>query len=321
MATIQKIIIATYHGDYWLCKICVASIRRWYPDVPISLIKDQLRGDFDTTELEESHDVSILDVPLLKFGWGVSKFEPYFLSTRERVLIIDADIIFVGRLLERLSQFDEDFVISPEFPEDTETKWFHETYYDLPKLLLDFDPQFEYPNYVFNTGQLVCYTGMFQREDFFPFVDYSDTPRIKHGDVFKCADQGILNYLLPKKAALGGITVAKDEFMTWSLSDKAASLDFELSTTGEGSPTLIHWAGDNARYINRLQRSDLLRFYQAEYYRRVRNGRLKRLAFNFCQGCQFHQKQLLNQVRGCLRRIRHSIRSAGSSASRPPVNS
>lgn len=60
MNKIQKIYISCCETDLHLLKICVASIRFWYPHIPIFLIKDIFKGDFNTTEIEKNFNVNVL---------------------------------------------------------------------------------------------------------------------------------------------------------------------------------------------------------------------------------------------------------------------
>ena len=48
-----KVIIAVNKTDLWFCRICIASIRFYYPDVEIYIIKDELNGFFSTNEMEK----------------------------------------------------------------------------------------------------------------------------------------------------------------------------------------------------------------------------------------------------------------------------
>jgi hypothetical protein len=50
---IEGVIISSYRYDVALTRICVASIRYWYPDIPIWLVKDRHYGDFSTREIEK----------------------------------------------------------------------------------------------------------------------------------------------------------------------------------------------------------------------------------------------------------------------------
>jgi hypothetical protein len=281
MSKIDKILIACYAGDYWQTKICVASIRKWYPEMPIELIKDKLKGDFSSAGLEDKFGVTICQMPIDRFGWGVSKIEPYFFDAKERVLIIDSDIIFVGTVLDQLGKSDEDFIVSPEYPEDPHAEWFKGTYYDIGKIRKSVDPDYVYPGYVFNTGQMVCTTGLFDRVDFEEFVDYGGIPKLKHDGVLSCADQGILNYLLPKLEQSGRISVGRVVYQVWSKHEITQTFKISEISDGAGYPYLIHWAGDNSRCIRFLHRADLLFYFQKEYYSRFCLGELRRFAYNF----------------------------------------
>lgn len=290
---IEEIIIGTHLKDYWLTRICVASIRKWYPEIAIKLLKDELNGAFDTSEIETCWNVGVLEVPRRLFGWGVSKFEPYFLPPGKRVLIMDSDIVFLGPVLERLEQFDEDFVVSPEFPEHPRSEWFEFTYYRIDRVRELIDPLFEFPGYVFNTGQIVCNTGVFDRELFEPFVDYgNEVPALRQNLSLSCADQGILNYLLPALERRGEIRVARERFQIWSRHDEAMEIDLAKIRRGSGYPLMIHWAGDHAELLSLLARADILFYYQKEYYRRLRFGALKRAIFNGKRLLQHHRSRM-----------------------------
>lgn len=281
MPKIDRILIACYGGDFWQTKICVASIRKFYPDIKIDLIKDNLKGEFSTIEMEKKFGVGICAMPRDRFGWGVSKIEPFFFDFKERVLIMDSDIIFVGPVLDQVENGDEDFIISPEYPDDPYASWFKGTYYDIDKIRANLEPDFEYPGLVFNTGQIVCKTGLFNRKDFEDFIEYGDLPTLKHGDVLSCADQGILNYLLPKLEKSGRISLGRVGFQVWSKHEITKSFKLAEIANGLGYPYLIHWAGDNSKCIRFLQRADLLNYFQKLYYSKIPLGGLKRWIFNY----------------------------------------
>ncbi len=56
------IYIICHKLDFFLTKIAVASIRYYYPDVEINLIKDELNGDFATKDLEKYFKVKIVQL-------------------------------------------------------------------------------------------------------------------------------------------------------------------------------------------------------------------------------------------------------------------
>jgi len=56
--TISKVYVVTWKNDFHLAKFCIASIRYWYPDIPIILIKGELHGDFDCDALYKKLECS-----------------------------------------------------------------------------------------------------------------------------------------------------------------------------------------------------------------------------------------------------------------------
>ena len=143
-------------------RICVASIRHWYPEIPIYLIKDHLNGDFSTDELEDVLDVRIFETERKTFGWGFSKLEPLFMQASERFLILDSDIVFVGNVLDYLNEFDGDFVVQFENQPEPEIK---RLYFSL-EAMRQWDPAFVFPNYTFNSGQIVATGGLIKPRRF-----------------------------------------------------------------------------------------------------------------------------------------------------------
>ena len=69
----MKIAIACFRKDLNLLRPCVASIRYWYPEVEIFLIKDYKKGDFSTKEIERAFDVKVFPTKRKVFGWPWSK--------------------------------------------------------------------------------------------------------------------------------------------------------------------------------------------------------------------------------------------------------
>ena len=56
---IEGVVISCYRFDLELTRICVASIRFWYPHVPIWLLKDRHYGDFNTREIERNWNAQV----------------------------------------------------------------------------------------------------------------------------------------------------------------------------------------------------------------------------------------------------------------------
>src|ERR1700722_1184870 len=109
---IDCIYIAACAKDYRWTKCCVSSIRRWYEDIPIYLIKDETHGRFYTRELEHHWNLGALATEHKLLGYGFGKLEPLFLPRGQRCLILDSDTVFAGRVLEPLETYDGDFIVA-----------------------------------------------------------------------------------------------------------------------------------------------------------------------------------------------------------------
>ena len=110
--TISSIVVCCFKKDLHLLRICLASIRFWHPEIPIYLLKDSSQGKFNTTEMEDAVNASCFPCEYLAGGWGLTKIESLFSDTKEKVLLLDSDTVLLGPILERLEQYDEDFIIT-----------------------------------------------------------------------------------------------------------------------------------------------------------------------------------------------------------------
>jgi lipopolysaccharide biosynthesis glycosyltransferase len=283
---IERVYIACHKKDFWQTRICVASIRYWYPEFPISLIKDLSSGEFSTKEMEISCNVEIADFQYTKFGWGVSKFEPLFIENKSRIMIIDSDIVFLGRVIDYLNDYVEDFVI-----DDANTNYFRKTYYDLNKINKDLNPDFIFPGFAFNTGQFLCTTGLVKRTDFEDFVEWRENkvPILKKSQIFACADQGILNYFLQQRAQKFCLSLGRAKFMIWGNSEEVFEIKLEKILSKEGYPKLIHWAG-GFKSFEKINRIDIVLFFQKQYYSNISLGEFRRNIFNFNHTLYFFVK-------------------------------
>jgi hypothetical protein len=251
----------------------VASIRYWYPEIPIFLIKDSFNGEFSTEELERVWKIKTYQTANRYFGWGMSKLEPVFTEQGTRMLILDSDTVFAGRVLDRLEQFPQQFIVNFEKQPAQRVK---EIYFDLDKLR-EFDSGFVYKGDTFNTGQYVATGGILRREDFTGVNWETIPPSLTHPETFKNGEQGILNYVLLKKAAAGELTVAGEPFMRWP---GYGIDDISVENLHDASPyqSVIHWAGLTRSRLSSMVRHDILQFFENYYYSRISLGPLLKVS-------------------------------------------
>jgi hypothetical protein len=280
MRTIDRIIITCCQRDFWLTRICVASIRYWHPDVPIGLLKDVSLGDFSTRELEEHWNVSPVIVPDPARG-PFTKLEAFHLPGRQRILLLDSDTVFLGPLLEKLEACEGDFVVNwggtkPLTPEKKQ-KHARNGYYLIPEIHRFF-PDLEVPDFFFNSGHLVLTTSLLSRETVETNLE-GTPPRqtLRNASVFRCYDQGLLNVLLRLMEQRGQCTVRTCDFVLWSRHPEMMDgLDIARLADRRGYPFLIHWAEAKSFCKSGFTRGDLLGFYEDYYYSRIPAGDWKR---------------------------------------------
>lgn len=265
---IEIIYIPCFRGDFRLTRICVASIRYWYPDIPIVLVKDLMNGNFDTSEIEKHFNVSIFKQNAKAYGWGFSKFEVFLEEDRKRFLMLDSDIVLIGPLLDLLEKYDEDWIVHKEpFTQEDLYRW----YFD-PEKIKKIDPNFNFPNFTFNTGQLVGITGILKREDFNKFIEWSE-PRIQlYREAFTFGgEQPLLNYLLMKKTDKKQITLRRLDFMREGLHIDTHKVNIDNIKNKKGYPFIIHWHDGKPEMMNpfmkKFPRNDILLFFENNYYR------------------------------------------------------
>ena len=268
MSRIDRVYIATHRGDLRLTRICVASVRRWYPDIPIFLLKDEANGPFCTREIEETWNVQLWPTGQRSFGWGFIKLEPLFDEKRVRYLILDSDIVFLGRVIDALEKFDSDFVVQEEQQPAHDIP---NLYFDPGKVRASLNHAFAGPAFTFNSGQYVATSGLIHREDFADLVVWSEPRRVRHPAMFNPGDQGVLNYVVLEQLTAGGLTVARTPFMKWGREEME---EFDVAALDGGSPYpfVIHWAGLKHVHLGRMLRADILRHFEHAYYSRLTFG-------------------------------------------------
>lgn len=277
---LNKIAIACFKKDLNLLKPCVASIRYWYPDVEIYLIKDHSQGEFSTIEIEEVFNVKIFPTDHKQFGWGWGKFALVLDKKKERYLFLDSDVVFLGPVLDKLSEYNEDFVVTGMKEKDKHNPTVNAHYIDM-KAIEAFDPTYQYPGFGFNTGQIVLTSGIITKSDCFSVVEFEPHFRSKHPELFKHADQGVLNYVLVKASQAGKANIRYADFWIWPGLPEAAKINLTGIKEKKGIPFILHWAGVKPVDFRRYPRYDILRFYEDYYYSQIPNGKWRKM-WNYC---------------------------------------
>jgi lipopolysaccharide biosynthesis glycosyltransferase len=275
-----SIVIAVNKKDVWFCRICVASIRYYYPHAKIYLLKDELNGKFSTSEIARNWNVELIEYPVKKFGWSAAKIH-FYCDKRfagGKFLVLDSDIVFTGKILDNdyVNEFLFDAIVSEETTGDPMSEWFKNTYFDYQRIQR-FDPEYTYAGFTFNCGQLFCKGNFLNHALMEPYFDFNAVPAWKQKEVFPLVDQSVLNYLLPKLANEKKLQLSRQNYMIWSETATAKGMSLEEIKNGNKYPYLIHWAGAlRIPLIGKMTRGDILLFFEKHYYSKIAFGYSKR---------------------------------------------
>lgn len=260
---VEKVFINTYKYDFHFARICIASIRYWYPNIPIFLIKDEKQGSFDTSAAEKTWNVGILDIPRKKFGWGYGKLEVLFSENKESFLVIDADAVLTGPVIDIAGKVEADFIVDKE---EQPPARFNEIYYNLARIN-ELDNSFKYPGYSFNSGQWFGTSSIIKREDFSKTLLWSEPPVSRDKNIVVNNDQGHLNYIIHALEQHRLLSVARIKLMVWPVGGRSDFIKLEkIKSKSPDYPYVIHWAGMGALKFSKLPRQDILIFYRDYYY-------------------------------------------------------
>jgi len=206
-----------------------------------------------------------------EYGWGFVKLEPLFGPTGERFLVLDSDTVLSGPVLDVWNDSRAPFLVDDEKQSEADTK---RLYYDWEKVRM-IDPFAQPPQFVFNSGQWFGTAGMLTRADFAPWVEWTFPRKLWHPEHFMPGDQGILNYVFNRKAALEGLQVERRQIMRWP-GHSMEGLDAEAVSRKAAAPRIVHWAGLKKVRQRDMLGADLLAFFEKVYYERLPAGEARR---------------------------------------------
>jgi len=241
-------------------------------------------------------------------GWSAAKMH-FYLSDKlkgKKALLLDSDIVFTGRVLDRLIPLSmvNDVIVSPEYYKGNEGEWLKKQYYDID-IVQKIHPDFKLPGYYFNCGQLIARSELFTSEEVKGVFDEKEFPFwLNRGD-FPLVDQAVLNYLLPYKEQKKEIKIARDVYYIWIDTDTAKEMDLNGVIEGKKYPYMLHWAGkDRIPYIYGMIRSDILVYFQKLYFQKIPYGKLKRFFPLVQSGMDYFIRSYYRQLRKKYRKVR-----------------
>ena len=258
--------------DARFTRICVASIRRFYPEIPIRLLVGEGHQRWLESELRNYWGAETVDLPGGDYGWGFVKLEALFRPPGERFLMVDPDTVLTGPVLDVWSNSGVAFLVDDEKQTEANAKHF---YYDWDRIR-EIDPNTRPPQFVFNSGQWIGSSGVLTRDDFAPWVEWTKPRRLRYPEYFFPGEQGVLNYVINQKVMLDGITVERRKILCYP-PFSMEGLDAETIKNTTGPTRIIHWSGIKKMRQRNMIGADVLAYFEDLYFRRLPAGRVRRL--------------------------------------------
>lgn len=167
---VDCIYIAASTHDARYTRICVASVRYFYPEIPIRLLVGGRLQRGLPDELQKYWNVGTANLSTTgDFGWGFVKLEVLFGKPGERFLVLDSDTVLTGPVVDLWSKCGLPFLVDDEKQSDDDTKGL---YYDWEKVR-KIDPSAQQAEFVFNSGQWFGTAGVLTRDDFAPWLAWT----------------------------------------------------------------------------------------------------------------------------------------------------
>src|SRR5262249_14605097 len=88
---VDCVYVAASRLDSRYTRIAVASIRYFYPEIPVRLLAGGPIRQKLLKELKHYWDVTLADIPSGDYGWGFVKLEALFGPPGEKFLVLDSD--------------------------------------------------------------------------------------------------------------------------------------------------------------------------------------------------------------------------------------
>ena len=294
------IVVCCNKKDFFLAKICIASIRYYYPDIAIELVKDPGNGNFNSHKLEKYFKVKVVDFGLPKLGWSGAKFHYLYQGPiGKKILILDADIVFIGPFLERLlpQVSKNDYVISIEENDISNKEWVRNTYFDLDAIQTAY-PSYQYPGFFFNAGQVFLTLGAIDKQVIKEFFNPVEYPFWQKSRLFPLVDQSVYNYLLPTLAKEQQIKLGKEKFMVWAGSEQFLDMDFKNVMDKKNEQGLVHWAGClRFAFVSQMIRGDILSFFENYYLSQIKDVKIPYMIYKIVPAFKYYLKQFYYKLK------------------------
>lgn len=269
---VDKIYIAASKLDGRFTRICVASIRYFYPDIEIDILPGGKLEPGLAKELLRYWSVGVADLPDRDYGWGFVKLEPLFWEKGLRFLILDSDTVITGPVLDAAAHLDGDLIVDDELYDEQRGANIYYDWKRAPALTQPAQP----PSFLFNTGQWFGKSGAIGRTEFSTLIDWEhEPPMLRNPEIFKNGDQGVLNYVANKLTLEGKLAVTRVPLLCWP-GNGLDSITAKEIIERTAPVRVIHWAGMKKTLLSQMVGPEILNLFENYYYSRVKMRSVRR---------------------------------------------
>ena len=255
--------------DARLTRICIASIRYFYPNVPIKLLAGDIIQSGLADEVRKYWNVG-LNLPVGDYGQMV-KLEPLFGPAGQRFMVVDVDTVFTGNVLDLRARSPAPFFVDDEQLSDAVSS-----------------------SSVTIGANCGTSTRRCSRPPRHSMSDSGSVPLgssnvrssilgsngpCRAGCAIPICSWRRSRRLQLRRAAEGGFSqlrIDRATFMRWP-GNGIADLGVDRVASGTAPPLVIHWAGMKAIFLRNMVGGDLLQFFENYYYTRLPAGRLRQI--------------------------------------------
>ncbi len=248
MRKIERIYMVTHRYDFINLFPCLASVKYWYPDTEIVIIKNLNNGDFNLDFLKQHYKVSFMYESAYSYGKFYGSLEPFISGRDERFMILDTDTALTGRIIDFAQTKGEDFVIDYEEQPAEKIK---NLYWD-QELAGQYITCYSDLWFTFNNGIMVGTGNKITVPDFMDFMIWEKhkEPVIRNSEAFPTYDQSAINVVINKKFVKKEITVTRQQIMIYppQFSGSESALLTGIKQKDQPEYRVIHWA--DTKYLS-----------------------------------------------------------------------
>lgn len=267
------VIVGCSDRDLFLLKGCIESVKESMNNCAIALLYDGYHRDRLENIVKNYNVIDIIDrdkidralLRELSFGYGLTKMLSFWYSPFEKFLYLDSDIIMCGNIMNNLDLDDYDISVS-QIEDFHDTKWVTNYFYD-KNLLKQYFPEYDqnyYDRYLFCTGVFFSkkhVIDVYYYESMLHFIK-------ENPDVFKCGDQGLLNYMLLSLLSNNKIRIGRifNQILVNDYDTKKLLTQYPLASEAykKITPCILHYAGEKP-IVYRTGMSPYMKHYRVRY--------------------------------------------------------